>query len=127
MTILMFVHLIYSQLDGIYDHNILNLFFALVSSMRNSTAPQQPRVVSSDSSETETTDRDNIFRPQTSRETRWSNKPITGSTEDPRAVMSRPGESPIRQGLDKELQTFINMRDKADKATEVGHRIFASS
>lgn len=90
--------------------------------MRKSTAPRQPRVVSSDSSETETTDGENIFSPQTSRETCWSNKPITGSAEDPRAVMSRPGESPIRQGLDKELQTFISMRDKADKATEVGYK-----
>lgn len=95
--------------------------------MRNSTAPRQPQVVSSDSSETETTDGENIFSPQTSRETCWSNKSITGSTKDLRAIMSRPGESPIRQGLDKELQTFISMRDKADKATEVGHRILAFS
>lgn len=31
-------------------------------------------------------------------------------------------DSPTREGLDRELQTFISMRDQTDQATEVGGR-----
>lgn len=86
--------------------------------MRATTASRQLEVLSSDSSESDT-DAESLFGPQSSRGSPWSNKPSQGSTVDPRATINRPCESPIRQGLDRELQAFISMRDQADKATEV--------
>lgn len=32
-------------------------------------------------------------------------------------------DSPAREGLDRELQTFISMRDQTDQATEVGDQV----
>lgn len=87
----------------------------LVRRVRGSRAARQPPVASSDSSEGETTDGENVFRPQSSREQRWGHKLGGGKVDR----VNRPGESPTRQGLDRELQTFISLRDKTDKATEV--------
>lgn len=89
----------------------------LVCRVRGPRAARQPPVASSDSSGTETPDGQNVFRPQSSREKRCSHKPDAGDRRADGA--NRPGESPTRQGLDWELQTFISMRDKTDKATEV--------
>ncbi|XP_075896219.1 melanoregulin [Nelusetta ayraudi] len=84
--------------------------------VRGSRAPRQPPVASGDSSDTETTDGENVFRPQSSREKLWSHK--LGAAKPRAQGGNRPGESPTRQGLDRELQTFISLRDKTDKATE---------
>lgn len=89
----------------------------LVPSVRSSRASRQPPVASSNSSDTETTDGENVFRPQSSREKLWSHK--LGAAKPRAQGGNRPGESPTRQGLDRELQTFISLRDKTDKATEV--------
>lgn len=75
-------------------------------------------MASSDSSDTETTDGENVFRPQSSREKRWGHKLDAGKVDQ----VNRPGESPTRQALDRELQTFISLRNKTDKATEVRPR-----
>ncbi|KAM9804439.1 melanoregulin [Neosynchiropus ocellatus] len=40
------------------------------------------------------------------------------TTEHPRSATRTCGTSPIKRGSDKELQAFISMRDKTDKATE---------
>lgn len=83
----------------------------LVRRVRGSRAARQPPAASSNSSDTETTDGENILGPQISREKLWGHKVDGGG--------NRPGESPTRQGLDRELQTFISLRDQTDKATEV--------
>lgn len=82
----------------------------LVRRVRGSRAARQPPPAPSDSSDTETTDGENVLGPKSSREERWGHKLDAGN---------RPGESPTRQGLDRELQTFISLRDRTDKATEV--------
>lgn len=87
----------------------------LAGRLRGSRAAKQPPPPSSDSSDTETTDGENVFRPQNSSEKRWGHKLDGSRTEGG----NRPGESPTRQGLDRELQTFISLRDKTDKASEV--------
>lgn len=112
LTDRMTTELIYwNQLDECQNHNILllnkNIPSYSFSSMRSSPASRQPEVLSSDSSDSDT-DGESLFRPQCSR-----------SKSSQAATISRPCESPVRRGLDRELQAFISMRDQTDEATEV--------
>lgn len=82
-----------------------------VRRVRSSKATRQTPAAPSNSSDTETTDGENVLGPQSPRGKRWGHRLDAGG--------HRPGESPTRQGLDRELQTFISLRDKTDKDTEV--------
>ncbi|XP_054471806.1 melanoregulin-like [Anoplopoma fimbria] len=74
--------------------------------MSKTTTSRQP-VLSSESSDSDR-EEESIFGPWPSRR----------RAVDPQAKKSRPCDSPIRRGSDRELQAFISMRDQADKATE---------
>uniref|UniRef100_A0A3Q3VZJ9 Melanoregulin n=1 Tax=Mola mola TaxID=94237 RepID=A0A3Q3VZJ9_MOLML len=74
-------------------------------------------MLSSDSSNSDK-EGESLFMPQSARGSRCSHKPSRERSAGPRANINRPYESPIRQGLDRDLQTFISMRDQTDKATE---------
>uniref|UniRef100_UPI0037E72B22 melanoregulin-like n=1 Tax=Semicossyphus pulcher TaxID=241346 RepID=UPI0037E72B22 len=83
--------------------------------LQNARAAKQPELISSDSSDTE---EESLFGPQPSRRSPWNKQPSQRSTVEPWATTNKPPDSPVRRGLDKELQAFINMRDQADQATE---------
>ncbi|XP_037646316.1 melanoregulin-like [Sebastes umbrosus] len=68
--------------------------------MRNTKASRKPVQISSESSDSDP-EEESLFGPRPSRR-----------------HTTRPCDSPIRRGSDRELQAFINMRDQADKATE---------
>ncbi len=92
--------------------------------MRTTTASRQAETISSESSDSDM-DVESLFGPQpSSRRQRCRNEQSQRSTVDPWTAINGPCESPIRQGLDGELQAFISMRDQADKATEVRERVF---
>ena len=81
-------------------------------------ASRQPEMLSSDSSNSDK-EAESLFMPQSPRGSRCSHKPSREGSAGPRANINRGCESPVRQGLDRDLQTFISMRDQTDKATEV--------
>lgn len=90
------------------------------SSMRTSSASRQPEPASSESSDSDT-NWESIFGPQPPR---GSKKPSQRTTSYPLATISRARESSIRRGSEGKLQDFINMRDQADKATEVRGKVW---
>ncbi|XP_070694677.1 melanoregulin-like [Pempheris klunzingeri] len=85
--------------------------------MRSTTTSKQPELLSSESSDSDT-EKESVFGPQPSGRSPWIDQQSKGSTEGPWASTNRPCDSPIRRGLDRELQAFISMRDQADQATE---------
>lgn len=90
------------------------IFFLL--SMHNTSTYKQTGLLSSESSDSDT-DEESLFGPPSGR-SQWENHQSRSRTADLWASSNRPSES-IRRGSDRELQAFINMRDQADKATEV--------
>lgn len=120
MTIPMLIYYNHSQLSLIIIISCFQttsfLFFFVLSSLRTAKASRQPEASSSDSSDT---DGESLYGPESKR----GIEPSQGSTAALRATMNRPCEAPIRQGLDRELQDFISMRDQTDKATEVRERV----
>lgn len=86
-------------------------------SMHNTSASKQTGLLSSESSDSNT-DEESLFGPPSGR-SRWEDRRGRSGTPDLWASSNRPSES-IRRGSDRELRAFINMRDQADKATEVG-------
>ena len=89
------------------------------SSMRTSSASRQPEPASSESSDSDT-NWESIFGPQPPTR---SKKPSQRTTSYPLATISRAREASIRRGSEGKLQDFINMRDQADKATEVRGKV----
>lgn len=88
-------------------------------SMHSTATPQQPELLSSETSGSDTDE--DLFGPPPSERSLWKNHG-TGSlsrTADLWASSNRPAESSVRRGSDRELQAFISMRDQADQATEV--------
>ncbi|XP_074551641.1 melanoregulin [Halichoeres trimaculatus] len=83
--------------------------------LRHSTAPRQPEVLSSDSSDS---DDESLFGPYAPRRNPWNKQPRQRSTVEPWATTNKPSISPDRRGSDKELQAFISMRNQTDQATE---------
>ena len=90
------------------------------SSMRTSSASRQPEPASSESSDSDT-NWESIFGPQPPTR---SKKPSQRTTSYPLATISRAREVSIRRGSEGKLQDFINMRDQADKATEVRGKVW---
>lgn len=80
------------------------------------STPRPPEELSSGSSDSETEEK-NIFGPPPSKTSQWNNRQSQRSTADQRA--DRAENTPVSQGLDRELQAFISMRDQTDEATEV--------
>lgn len=78
----------------------------LLPSIRSRGAPRQPEEVRNDSSDSET-----------NNESLWGQR----GSPSPRVLQNQSMlDPPEREGLDRELQTFISMRDQTDQATEVG-------
>lgn len=87
--------------------------------MSSTGSSRQPEVLPSDSSDSDA-DLGDLFGPQTLKMSQWSHKQSRRSPGDSRAAAScRPSESPPREGLDRELKAFIDLRDQTDTATEV--------
>lgn len=86
--------------------------------MRTTTAPKQPVLLSSDTSDSDT-EEESIFGPRPSRRKPGKKQPSQRSSVNPFADTNKPCEPQIRRGSDRELQAFISMRDQADTATEV--------
>ncbi|XP_030614507.1 melanoregulin [Archocentrus centrarchus] len=84
--------------------------------LRMSTTSRPPEQLSSGSSDSET--QENIFGPPPSKMSQWTNRQSQKSTADQWTIANRPNDSPIRQGLDGELEALISMRDQTDEATE---------
>lgn len=82
------------------------------------STPRPLEQLSSGSSDSETEEK-NIFGPPPSKTSQWKNQQSQRSTADQRAIADRAENTPISQGLDRELQAFISMRDQTDEATEV--------
>ncbi|XP_006793796.2 melanoregulin-like [Neolamprologus brichardi] len=85
--------------------------------LRMHSTPRPLEQLSSGSSDSETEEK-NIFGPPPSRTSQWKNQQSQRSTADQRAIADRAENTPISQGLDRELQAFISMRDQTDEATE---------
>ncbi|XP_012738020.2 melanoregulin [Fundulus heteroclitus] len=85
--------------------------------MRSTSRSGPPEHVSSDSSDSDT-EEESLFGPQRLDTQQRDNQQSRGLTVDGWADPNRPEGSLIRCGSDRELQAFINMRDRADKATE---------
>ncbi|XP_044222342.1 melanoregulin-like [Thunnus albacares] len=85
--------------------------------MRTTKVSRPPEQLSSESSDSDR-EVESLFGPQPSRRSPRSNQQSQMISENPWASINRPCDSPIRQGSDRELEAFINMRDRADKATE---------
>ncbi|XP_068185992.1 melanoregulin-like [Antennarius striatus] len=77
--------------------------------LRTTRTSRQAELLPIDSSDSDA-DLENLFGQQSLK--------MGSNQESPGVTVSRSMESPIRQGLDRELQTFINMRDQTDAATE---------
>lgn len=78
----------------------------LLPSIRSRGAPRKPEEVLNDSSDSET-----------KSDSLWGQQ----GSPSPRVLQNQSMlDPPEREGLDKELQTFISMRDQTDQATEVG-------
>ncbi|KAI4805346.1 hypothetical protein KUCAC02_009969 [Chaenocephalus aceratus] len=85
--------------------------------MRTTTAPKQPVLLSSDTSDSDT-EEESLFGPRPSRRKPGKKQPSQRSSVNPFADTNKPCEPQIRRGSDRELQAFISMRDQADTATE---------
>ncbi|XP_039455648.1 melanoregulin-like [Oreochromis aureus] len=85
--------------------------------LRMHSTPRPPEELSSGSSDSETEEK-NIFGPPPSKMSQWNNRQSQRSTADQRAITDRAENTPVSQGLDRELQAFISMRDQTDEATE---------
>ncbi|KAM9364875.1 melanoregulin [Pholidichthys leucotaenia] len=85
-----------------------------ILSMSSSRPPEQ---LSSETSDSET-EEESIFGPLPSKSSQWNNYQSQTSPVAPWDPTDKAHDSPIRHGLDGELQAFISMRDQADEATE---------
>ncbi|MED6274848.1 hypothetical protein CHARACLAT_020541, partial [Characodon lateralis] len=85
--------------------------------MRTNSRSKPPKQISSESSDTET-EEESLFGPLCLEKNPRNNHQNQKLTVDQWLDSNRPQRSLIRCGSDRELQAFINMRDKADKATE---------
>ncbi|XP_039883691.1 melanoregulin-like [Simochromis diagramma] len=85
--------------------------------LRMHSTPRPLEQLSSGSSDSETEEK-NIFGPPPSKTSQWKNQQSQRSTADQQAIADRTENTPISQGLDRELQAFISMRDQTDEATE---------
>lgn len=86
--------------------------------MRTTSGRRPPEQISSDSSDSET-EEESLFGPQCLEKNPKNKQQSQRLTADPWVYSNRADGSLIRCGSDRELQAFINMRDQADKATEV--------
>ncbi|MEQ2233324.1 hypothetical protein ILYODFUR_020617 [Ilyodon furcidens] len=85
--------------------------------MRTNSRSKPPKRISSESSDTET-EEESLFGPLCLEKNPRNNHQNQKLTVDQWPDSNTPQRSFIRCGSDRELQAFINMRDKADKATE---------
>ncbi|XP_028296583.1 melanoregulin-like [Gouania willdenowi] len=81
--------------------------------MRNPATPRPPAQLSSDTSESSESDteEESLFKPVALRHN-------PGGSKQQKQSYTGSSPSATGQGLDRELQAFISMRDQADQATE---------
>lgn len=89
--------------------------------MHSTATPQQPELLSSETSGSDTDE--DLFGPPPSERSLWKNHGSLSRTADLWATSNRPAESSVRHGSDRELQAFIRMRDQAAQATEVTEKM----
>ncbi|KAJ0070058.1 hypothetical protein NL108_000334 [Boleophthalmus pectinirostris] len=97
---------------------------AILSNMQTTTTATRPPELQSSES-TDSDPEESIFGPQSSRRNPWNDPPEQKqkqkghrSSVEVWSMHKTRSRGSKRRSSDRELQAFINMRDKADKATE---------